>query len=436
MGAIAMHQRTSSTNADVVVIGGGLAGLIAAANSAAAGAKTILLEPRPPGGRSRSIDVGTGIRFNLGAHAMYPNAALDRCCRELGVVISGERAPSKASYFIREGRLHLAPTGPRSIALTQLLRPRSKMRARHVFAAMSSQSPASNAGLTVTEWISQWDLQPDLEQFLHAVIRLITFADAPDVLSADAALSQWQLGTDGVRYLNGGWQRVVDSLLDRGREVGVEFRFGVRAQSIERLDDRWRVATDSGDLHTGAVILAAGTPAACASVAGKYCWFERLGPPAKASCLSIATNSRVRRNVVLGADVPIYGSVHAPTADLAPEGVSVIEILEYLRPGAGAPASIERLWQHAQHFDIDRVRVIASRHLREMVVSGAIPTAVSGGLQGRAPVASQGTRGLFAAGDWVGPVGMLSDAAAASGREAGRQAAALTATLESAERVC
>ena len=59
-----------------------------------------------------------------------------------------------------------------------------------------------------------------------------------------------------------------------------------------------------------------------------------------------------------------------------------------------------------------------------MVVTGAIPTAANGGLAGRPGAEVPGLPGAFVAGDWVGPVGMLADAALASGAHAGRLAAA------------
>ena len=52
------------------------------------------------------------------------------------------------------------------------------------------------------------------------------------------------------------------------------------------------------------------------------------------------------------------------------------------------------------------------------------PQAASGGLAGRPGVAILGTDGVFIAGDWVGPDGLLADAAVASGRAAGVAAAA------------
>ena len=53
-----------------------------------------------------------------------------------------------------------------------------------------------------------------------------------------------------------------------------------------------------------------------------------------------------------------------------------------------------------------------------MVVAGAAPIAARGGLGGQA-VDATGLPGVYLAGDWVGPTGLIADAALASG-QAGR----------------
>ncbi len=66
--------------------------------------------------------------------------------------------------------------------------------------------------------------------------------------------------------------------------------------------------------------------------------------------------------------------------------------------------------------------VVTERFLASMTVMGAMPTAGTGGMAGRPTVADTGTPGIHLAGDWVGPDGLLADAALASGYAAGRRA--------------
>ena len=62
--------------------------------------------------------------------------------------------------------------------------------------------------------------------------------------------------------------------------------------------------------------------------------------------------------------------------------------------------------------------MVERRFLPAMTVAHALPLAEEGGLAGRPGVTRAGAAGVFLAGDWVGPRGMLADAAAASAEEA------------------
>jgi hypothetical protein len=62
-----------------------------------------------------------------------------------------------------------------------------------------------------------------------------------------------------------------------------------------------------------------------------------------------------------------------------------------------------------------------------LTVYNALCTAEKGGFAGRPGPAVPGIRGLFVAGDWVGPEGVLADAALASARRAADLAKAVRA---------
>jgi hypothetical protein len=137
------------------------------------------------------------------------------------------------------------------------------------------------------------------------------------------------------------------------------------------------------------------------------------------------------RRFCLGIDQPTYLSVHSPPARLAPEGDAVVHVMRYRRPGDG----LDRAQLRRQLDEVVRLAGIAAdsiveeRFLPSMAVMGAVPTVGTGGLAGRPPVALDGHPGAFLAGDWVGPVGLLLDAVAASAEAAGQQAAAWRATM-------
>ena len=106
----------------------------------------------------------------------------------------------------------------------------------------------------------------------------------------------------------------------------------------------------------------------------------------------------------------------------------------YLGPDAPAPAAIEAELVAM----VDRLQpgwqdqVVERRFVPDLMVTSALPLASEGGLAGRPAVEVAERPGLFLAGDWVGPEGLLADASLASAREAARAIAARPARAAAA----
>jgi hypothetical protein len=131
-------------------------------------------------------------------------------------------------------------------------------------------------------------------------------------------------------------------------------------------------------------------------------------------------------------DDPLYMSSHAPLAKLAPAGSGLVSLMRYLAPGHSsveAPGARSVLREMARAAGIPDDAIIFERPLLRVVVTHGAPTARGGGLAGRPSIDALGVPGMFIAGDWVGPRGLLADASAASGQQAGRAAAKLCASI-------
>jgi hypothetical protein len=98
----------------------------------------------------------------------------------------------------------------------------------------------------------------------------------------------------------------------------------------------------------------------------------------------------------------------------------VVAIVRY--QARSAAEDRPQLEEHLRQVGVATEDVVTSRFLARMVVSGAIPRAGRGGRASRPAVRATGISGVFLAGDWVGSVGLLADAALASAREAARAA--------------
>ncbi len=128
---------------------------------------------------------------------------------------------------------------------------------------------------------------------------------------------------------------------------------------------------------------------------------------------------------MFGVDDPIYLSTHTPSAALAPEGGEVVHVMRYGAPDpvnadAGVRAELEAFLDDAQPGWRDQVT--AERFNRRLVVAHGRPDP-STGSAGRPMPHIGDLAHVYVAGDWVGPDGLLADAALASGRAAGARAA-------------
>ncbi|MEM9034138.1 MAG: FAD-dependent oxidoreductase [Actinomycetota bacterium] len=412
-----------------VVVGAGLAGLVAANDLVDAGHRVTVLETRgSAGGRARTDRVD-GFHLNVGPHALYRAGAAATILSAYDIDVPGWDPPQSGSLASDGGRLRVLPVGPGSMLRSRLLPLRGKVQLGRLLGRLADLDPDALQDVPLSEWIASSISDPAARRQLHAVARLTTYADAPDQLPAGVVVRQLQLGLEGgVRYVDGGWQTIVDRLLGRALERGVTFHHASPARAVERHDGRLVVDADARH-EADAVVLATGPAAADRLVAGAGL-VEAAGPEVVASSLDLGLRGEPKRRFVLGIDEPLYLSRHAPGAALAPAGRSLVSVAAYGEPGDLTPqARRQQLLSFAARTGIAHEQIVTSRYLHRSVVAAGMPMVERGGMRGRPGVALAGRRGVFVAGDWVGRDGLLADAAAASGR-----AAATAATEHAAQR--
>ena len=421
---------------DTAVIGGGLAGLLAAITAARTpgSGRVVLFDPHPLGGRAR-CDERDGFVFNRGPRALYVGGLAEQALTGLGIDVARGGPPNLAGAGALDGgEVHVMPQGPGTALRTSLMSAGEKFAFAKAFTRIPRIDPATVVGRTVSEWLDDLGMAGAPRRMMEALIRVATYTNAPDLLDAGAALANAQAGmSPGVRYLDGGWQTVVDALAAMAWDAGVERR----EEPVESIGrhvghrDLLALATPGGAAARTA-ILAVGGPDAAAAVLGERppAW-SVLGPPVTVACLELGLIRPPARRFVLGIDEPTYLSTHAPPARLAPDGQAVVHLMHYQAPDEDLPPAQQRagLDRLAAQAGVTPDLVATERFLARMVVSGGLPTAAGGGLAGRPPVEVDGHPGVFVAGDWVGPEGLLFDAVAASAVAAGRQAARRSATM-------
>ena len=129
--------------ADVVVIGGGLAGLASAAWVARSGRSVVVCEKAAAtGGRAQTTTAGK-FRLNLGPHALYCGGPAERVLRELGVPIAGAQAePRSGGFAVARGVTHALPGGFLSLLTTGLFGLPAKLETARCSAASPRIDPA------------------------------------------------------------------------------------------------------------------------------------------------------------------------------------------------------------------------------------------------------------------------------------------------------
>jgi phytoene dehydrogenase-like protein len=426
------YQVDADHRPDLVVVGGGLAGLIAASLVARAGRKVVVFEQSSrPGGRAITL-VERGIHFNLGPHALYCRGHAFRLLKDLQVPFQGGFPDARRGVLLRDDESYPIPRGIGSVLSSRLLTLREKLRLLRLLSTLPRMESRRHDGVPLEHWIGATAGRGNLARFLRTLFRVSTYADETDRLSAGAAIEQLKRALAGnVWYLDGGWQSLIDGLREQLQELGVETRTRARVKRVTSDADGIQVElADGEELRARAAIMAIDPDAARElldlPVDAPLSRWTAACIPIRAACLDVALGRLPRpdRCVAFGLDRPLYFSVHSASARLAPEGVAVLHVMKNLRSGDSVPApevesELQALLNQLQPGWRDHV--LHRRFLPSMTVSHSLPLAKQNGLAGRPGVVVAEVPHVFLAGDWVGTEGMLADASAASAAEAARQ---------------
>ncbi|MCL4265499.1 MAG: FAD-dependent oxidoreductase [Anaerolineae bacterium] len=423
-------NQLNNTAVHTAVIGGGLAGLTAAATLARAGKSVLLLEKaRHIGGRALSQQRGD-FTLNLGPHALYIGGGASDILAELGVAWSGHK-PNLRGSAVYQNRLVPMPGTPQDLLATNWLALAEKAAMMRLLWRITHTPLESVAGISLADWVNEQTRSAPLRHaaplrhFLHLLARTSTYANAPELSSAAIFLRQFQLAyRHNVRYLDGGWQTLVDGLRAAAETASVTIHTGARVVSVHEHPTHATIfLADGQTIQVTAVILAV-DPQTASQLLPEQAQLRQWAAtavPVQAACLDVVLRHvpHPDRRYVLGLDQPLYFSNHSAVAHFGPDG-SVIHVAKYLPPGASDAAQDEA--ELEAMLDLVqpgwRAELIERRFLPHMTVVNDLARADNGGLHGRPGYALPHSQRLYLAGDWVGPQGWLADAAIVSGKRA------------------
>lgn len=372
----------------ITVVGGGLAGLVAAIASTEGGAEVRLLEAHDAlGGRARSID-GPYVA-NLGPHVLYKDGPFWAWLREHELLPACAAPPLSGVRLRWQGEVRRTP--PLG-AIPAVLRLRGR------------QAPVD---LDFRTWAERHS-DARTAALLSAAAGVYTFHHDPGELSAafvwPRTVRTMLTAPIAARYVIGGWSALVARLERRAIELGVSIERGHRVTELPA--PPVIIATELE--HARELLGDDGLRWASGSTV----------------CLDLGLRHR-RGDPFIVSDMDEAGWVErfsAPDRTVAPPGHELIQAQMPIRPGETedqASARLERLLDASVDGWRDRVT-----WRRRQVMRGRTGALDFPGESWRDRPAVDRGGGVFLAGDMVAAPGLLSEVAWAGAIEASRLALA------------
>lgn len=197
----------------VIVVGGGLAGLSAAARLAHHGYQVTLLEKAPKlGGRAITIPM-KGFNFNFGAHAIYARdrSILRKFESEIHLQVDWKDfTPSKAYYDLGSFTTPM-PATLEGLYKTKILDANNKVRFAYEIAKTLSSIERGEEGVLIGEYLESQPAQ--IRDLLLTVASSNFFTNESEKIPSPLFFQYYKrlFSTNrAVAYIGGGWQSIVE----------------------------------------------------------------------------------------------------------------------------------------------------------------------------------------------------------------------------------
>jgi phytoene dehydrogenase-like protein len=422
-------------NSDVVIIGGGVAGLASGALLAKQGFRVTVLEKGNQAGGRAYTYIDKGFTLNYGPHAMYrPHSGLlGDVMRRLGrpPVPYGTPDPLR-SYWSDGDRFGSIGAKAHHVLTTRLFPVAGRLQVVKLMLAIRGAHPEKAADQTFGAWLDAHVGDEAVRRFGRALATINTYHHPADDLSAAFVLRHLQrnlFAKDYVGYLNGGWSTMYGVFIEELRAGGGELVTGTHVERLEVDGGRIVAAIAAGARYEAEAFVCTLPPQDAPAIAAPGSplaaemarWSSMQD--VRALCMDLGFSRRLRDDLSLVFDVEhaLYYSLHSEvTPDLAPTGSQLLHAMAYLSPEEAADAALMERRRHELIGGLDR---FFPGWRDALVVERTLPGArVASEQQGtaRVPLRSSTHGNLYYAGDARDLPYSLAEIALASALEAAR----------------
>lgn len=413
---------------DVIIVGGGLAGYVAANYLAKAGMSILIIEKdKKVGGRARTDKINQDF-FNLGPHALYTKGNAVPILQELGIELHG-KSPKLNGLLIDNKQEYTAPFTPLGVFTTSFLSWKGRIEWLNILLNIKSMKIEKLSEQTFQQWVQRISDSKNVQELLLILARLSTYCHAPEKVSARVIVSHLKLVMKGVLYIDRGWQSIIDQLHNKAIISGVQIKTGKMVNEIKMVENNFGLSLSTEEELTCKYVLCTTGPRELTKMLGENITQTQLDfftelLPVKGATLDVALTQLPKPDRLFAMEItdPFYYSVHSNAAILSEnENTMVLHVFKYLHPDDNIDG--KELKKELEHF-LEKIQPgwqkhkISSRFLPTITVNQRLPQI---GDEQKLQRSKLEISGLYLAGDWVSSHSILSEGAVSSAKQAAEE---------------
>lgn len=414
---------------DVVIVGGGLAGFVAANYLAKTNLSVLILERgKKVGGRARTDRLHQQY-FNLGPHALYKRGKAKSILEELDVQLNG-KSPKLGGTLVNKEMEYAAPFTPLGLFTTSLLDWKERFEWARVLIKVISTNTEKLAQQTFEQWVQQTTSSEKVQSLLYILGRLATYCHAPEKASAKIIVSHLKAVMSGVLYLDNGWQTIIDQLHNKAVIASVQVQTHKVVKQIYPIEhDHFKLILSNNEEIFGKYVLCTTGPQELSQMLGEKATLSQIEAfskmtPIKGATMDVALTQlpNPKQLFAMGITNPLYFSVHSNYARLSEDAKStVLHVFRYYQPdeqidGTTVKNELEQFLEEMQPGWQNYV--ITSRFIPQITVNQRLPQVGDEQMLSRFKTEIPG---LYLAGDWASIDSILSEGAVSSGKHAAEE---------------